>query len=166
MSAAVPSVRLLRPDEAEAFRAIRLEALEHAPEAFGSMLADEASQPLAWFRERLDGRAVFGALDGPALVGMAGFYTQSGAKKCHKGMLWGVYVRPSARGGGVARRLAEAVIDHARGRVEILQLTVVTSNARARHLYTSLGFIEYGVERRALRLGDAYFDEALMAKPL
>ncbi len=160
------SVRLLRPDEAAAFRAIRLEALEQAPEAFGSMLEDEATKPLDWFRERLDGRIVFGALAGPALVGIAGFYAQSGAKKCHKGVLWGVYVRPAARGSGVARRLAEAVIDHARGRVEILQLTVVTTNARARGLYTSLGFVEYGVEQRALKLGSAYFDEALMAKPL
>ncbi|MBV8165753.1 MAG: GNAT family N-acetyltransferase [Alphaproteobacteria bacterium] len=166
MPDASASVRLLRPDEAAAFRAIRLEALEQAPEAFGSMLEDEAAKPLDWFRQRLDGRIVFGAFAGAALVGIAGFYAEAGGKKCHKGVLWGVYVRPAARGSGVARRLAEAVIDHARGRVEILQLAVVTTNAQARGLYTSLGFVEYGVEQRALKLGDAYFDEALMAKPL
>jgi RimJ/RimL family protein N-acetyltransferase len=160
------SVRLLRPDEAEAFRSIRLEALEQAPEAFQSSLADEATKPLDWFRERLQSSVVFGALAGPALIGTAGFYQQSGAKARHKGVLWGMYVRPSARGSGVATRLAESVIDHARDRVEILQLTVVASNARARRLYAHLGFVEYGVERRGLKLGDSYFDEALMAKPL
>jgi ribosomal protein S18 acetylase RimI-like enzyme len=160
------SVRLLGPDDAALFRSIRLEALEQAPEAFGSSLEDEAARPLDWFGERLAAAAVFGAFVGPALSGIAGFYQQAGAKARHKGMLWGVYVRPAARGHGVARRLTEAVIDHARGRVEILQLTVVTSNERARRLYAHLGFEEYGVERRGLKVGAAYFDEALMAKPL
>src|SRR4051812_31430916 len=118
------SVRLLRPDDVETFRTIRLEALERAPEAFGSSLADEANKPLDWFRERLNGRAVFGAFIASAPSGMAGFYQQAGAKAQHKGVLWGMYVRPDARGHGVARELAQAVIDHARGRVEILQLTV------------------------------------------
>ncbi|WP_053251746.1 GNAT family N-acetyltransferase [Ensifer adhaerens] len=57
----------------------------------------------------------------------------------------------------------EAVIDEARGKVEQLQLTVVSSNAAAIQLYSKLGFVGYGLEKRALRVDGQYFDEMLMA---
>ena len=50
--------------------------------------------------------------------------------------------------------------------VEDLCLTVVASNAAARRLYSSVGFKEYGLERRALKIDDKYYDEVLMALPL
>ena len=79
-------------------------------------------------------------------------------------MLWGVYVRPKARSAGVARRLVEAVLDHARGRVEQVNLAVERGNMHARRLYTSLGFVEYGLEKNALKIGDRYFDDVLMVR--
>jgi RimJ/RimL family protein N-acetyltransferase len=60
----------------------------------------------------------------------------------------------------------EAVIAFARVRVELLQLAVVSENETARRLYASLGFVEYGVERKALKQYGRYFDEILMAKDL
>jgi RimJ/RimL family protein N-acetyltransferase len=67
---------------------------------------------------------------------------------------------------GVGRRLAEAVIGFAREHVEVLQLSVVSENEAARRLYTSLGFVEYGIERKALKYSGRYYDEVLMAKDL
>jgi ribosomal protein S18 acetylase RimI-like enzyme len=158
------SIRRLRPDDAEAYRLIRLEALELAPEAFGSTLEAEAAKPLDWFAARLERTAVFGAYLGDDLVGIAGFRADAGPKTRHKGVLWGLYVRPAARGAGVARALVETVTDHARMHVELLQLTVVSTNERARRLYADLGFVEYGIEKRALKQGNAYFDEVLMVR--
>ena len=60
----------------------------------------------------------------------------------------------------------EAVIELARGRVELVQLTVVRDNERARGLYASLGFQEYGVEWHSLKLDGRYYDEILMAMNL
>ena len=60
----------------------------------------------------------------------------------------------------------QAVIDYARGHVEILQLDVVSENEAARRLYASLGFVEYGIERNALKQHGRYYDEVLMAKDL
>ena len=71
-----------------------------------------------------------------------------------------------ARNAGVGRRLVEAVIDHARRHVELIQLTVVSGNEPARRLYASLGFVEYGIEKNALKQDGRYWDEMLMAKPL
>ena len=94
---------------------------------------------------------------------MAGFLGREGIKDKHKGMLWGMYVRPNARNMGVGRRLVETVIAFARERVELLQLAVVSENEEARRLYASLGFVEYGIERRALKQHGRYYDEILMA---
>jgi ribosomal protein S18 acetylase RimI-like enzyme len=136
------------------------------PQAFGASHEDEARQPLGFFGDRLASSAVFGALLDARLVGIAGFYRQAGVKARHKGVLWGMYVQPSARGAGIARRLVEAVTAYARRHVEILLLTVVNDNQPARRLYASAGFVEYGIERRSLKVGDVYFDEVLMAKAL
>ena len=84
----------------------------------------------------------------------------------HKGHLVGMYVRGEARRSGVGRRLVEAIIETARGHVEVIQLTVVAGNETARRLYAGLGFEEYGHEKKALKSGDRYFDEILMAKDL
>jgi ribosomal protein S18 acetylase RimI-like enzyme len=77
-----------------------------------------------------------------------------------------MYVRPRARQIGIARRLAEGVIEHARSRVELLQLSVVSENAAARRLYTSLGFEEYGIDRRGAKYQGRYHDDVLMVKML
>ena len=158
------SLRPMLPEDAEAYRAIRLEGLERNPEAFGTSLEAEATQKLEWFAERLRHNTIFCAWRGAELLGIAGFQAQAGAKRDHKGNLWGVYVRPSGRGVGVARMLAERVIEHARAHVEQLQLTVVSTNERARRLYAHLGFTEYGIEKHGLKYGGAYFDQVLMVK--
>jgi ribosomal protein S18 acetylase RimI-like enzyme len=77
-----------------------------------------------------------------------------------------MYVRPGYRGLGIGRMLVEAIIDHARRRVELLQLFVVSDNLPARQLYQSLGFVEYGVERHATKYRGRYHDDVLMALPL
>jgi RimJ/RimL family protein N-acetyltransferase len=159
-------IRRLDPAEAAAYREIRLEALRCNPEAFGSTFAAESLRTLEQFTERVTNCPVFGAFRNDALVGMAGFMRREGAKDAHKGMLWGMYVQAGSRNAGVGRRLAEAVIDFAGQQVEVLQLTVVSENQPARRLYASLGFIEYGIERHALKQDGRYYDEILMAKNL
>lgn len=83
---------------------------------------------------------------------MAGFMRREGVKEAHKGFLWGMYVRADlrdVRDAGVGLRLAEVVIVFARERVELLQLAVVNGNVPARILCASVGFVEYGTERKA-----------------
>jgi len=160
------TVRRLLPADAAIYRNIRLEALLSSPEAFGSIYETESAEPLIWFAERLGRSAVYGAFGESDLLGIAGFFVRQGPKEAHKGVLWGMYVRPEARKAGVGRRLAEAVIDHARYCVELIQLRVVGGNEPARLLYAALGFTEYGIEKNSLKQDGRYWDEVLMAKPL
>ena len=166
MDAADIQINLLTPADAASYRAIRLAGLKDAPEAFGSTFEAEVVKPLAWFFERLTASQIFGALRDRKILGVAGLAVRDAEKEAHKGLLWGMYVRPEARGLGVARRLVEAVIDFARPRVELIQLSVVMGNEPARRLYSRLGFVEYGIEKNSLKYGGRYYDEILMAKPL
>jgi ribosomal protein S18 acetylase RimI-like enzyme len=158
------SIRRLTPSDAGVFRSVRLEALQNAPEAFGSTFEKESAEPEQYFVDRLARNVVFGGFFDQSLVGVAGFYKQEGTKMNHKGVLWGMYVKPEARGSGVAAALVEALLEHASKEVEQVQLTVVVNNLRARRFYERMGFVEYGLEKESLKYRGAYFDEALMVK--
>jgi ribosomal protein S18 acetylase RimI-like enzyme len=159
-------IRRLTQADAAIFRDIRLEALQSSPEAFGSTFEMESSQNLDFFARRLGSAHMLGAFDGAEVVGMAGLLVRTGLKEAHKGVLVSMYVRPQARRLGLARLLAEAVTNIANQRVELLQLAVVSGNEAARRLYASLGFVEYGIEKKSLKQDGRYYDEILMAKDL
>ena len=158
------NVRRLGASDVDAFRLIRLEGLRNDSEAFGSTFEKESSEPVQFFVDRLIRNAIFGGFVGDCLVGVAGFCALGGTKLSHKGILWGMYVRPEARGSGLAAALVETLLEHAGQEVEQVQLTVVVSNPRARRFYQRMGFVEYGVETRALKYNGVYFDEVLMVK--
>jgi RimJ/RimL family protein N-acetyltransferase len=157
-------IRKLTDADAEAYRAVRLRALREHPDAFGR--AYEEAQGLDEMREEFrsqhDGRRSFilGALDGK-LVGIVGCARERGVKNEHKGLIWGMYVAPEAGGRGVGRALLSAAIERARAwpGLEQLWLSVGTHNQRAGALYRGCGFERFGLERRALKLGDRYIDE-------
>ena len=157
-----PQVRRLETPDAVLYRDIRLEALQRNPEAFGSTFEWEDAQPLSWFEASLGRAAIFGGFVEGTLAGMAGFAAQESSKRAHKALLWGMYVRAAARNTGLGKRLVTAVLDHARGRVEMVQLTVVSENEAARRLYRAMGFVEYGYEKRALKQDGRYYDDVLM----
>ena len=163
---ALPAIRLLTAADATAYRALRLQALQDYPEAFGASYEDEAARSLEMMAKRLDGgplNCVFGALAGDNLVGTAGFVVPDrSAKSRHKGLLVGVHVAPAHRSRALGRALVSAVIDHARAHVVLLQAAVGVANGPALRLYESLGFRHYGLEEKALRVEGAFVDEALI----
>ncbi len=160
-------LRRLETNDLAIYRDLRLEGLKTHPEAFASSWESESNKPDSWWAERLETSTVFGGwVNNSPLVGVAGLRVQDGVKVRHKGVLWGMYVRPEARGTGLAAALVQRVVEHARTLVEQVCLTVVVSNVAARRLYNEAGFEEYGLERRALKVGDEYCDEVLMALPL
>jgi ribosomal protein S18 acetylase RimI-like enzyme len=155
-------IRRLRSDDAASFKAIRLEALRANPELLRSTSKLEDKLDVAWFAGRLEDVHVVGAFRDRELVGTAGFTIQQGSPNAHKGRLFGMYVRPSSRNVGIGRLLLSAVLDVARESVELIQLSVVEDNGPARRLYEIAGFVEFGVEQKASKCGDKYYDEALM----
>jgi ribosomal protein S18 acetylase RimI-like enzyme len=157
-------IRKLVAADVAAFRDLRLEALQTYPDAFGSTYETEMSRPLSYFVERLQKNVILGGFDQGELVGMIGFYQQSGPKDRHKGVIWGMYIKSRLQGGGLASALLDSVIELGKMQVEQIQLTVVTTNQRAIRFYEVSGFRGYGVEKNALKSGQRYFDELHMVR--
>ena len=161
------AVRALRAEDAAQWRALRLEALRTCPTAFATSYEELSLQDVEAFASHIPPpggpNVLFGAFRGEALSGSAGFRVYTPLKQRHKGQLWGVYVDPSLRGRGAGAALVRAVIERARTHVAVLQLSVQIDNAAARALYRQLGFVPYGIERRALRHVGKDYDDELMA---
>jgi ribosomal protein S18 acetylase RimI-like enzyme len=148
------SVRKLRPDDAEAFTALRLESLREEPLAFLSAPDDERAPTVESVRKTLSNpgdSAIFGAFD-PALCGCVGIYRDTHRKAHHKAFVWGLYVQSDARRRGLAAALMQAALEFAADLgVAQVQLGVAVKAEAARRLYDSLGFEVWGNEPDAIR---------------
>jgi ribosomal protein S18 acetylase RimI-like enzyme len=162
------NIRILTPEDAESYRALRLRALREHPESFGSSYEEESRRSAEVYAERLkpsDDRFTLGAFDeSGTLVGMVVFAREQMNKMRHKAKLFAMYVAPEARNRGVGRRLLGEILRRAGNLegLEQIQLTVVSGNEAAKRLYRSAGFDTFAVERQALKMGDRYLDEEWM----
>lgn len=163
-----PDIRFrpLHADEWEAFQALRLRSIADMPEAIYPTYEEERSRSPEQIRARItrtEHQLVFGAYQDEELVGIAGLRREALLQVAHKAILWGVFVHPDRRGGGIARRMLEALFEHARGiGVRQVHLNVNVANPRASALYRSMGFVSYGREPDAMQVGGRYYDEELM----
>ena len=166
-------VRRLTPEHARAYRAAMLEAYADPSGTFTATVAERAALPLSWWEARVSDRPeaaerVFGAFAEAGLAGVAGLRFDRRPRTRHKATLFGLFVRPPFRGRGVARSLVDAVTEAARAApgVRVLQLTVTETNGPALRLYERCGFVAFGVEPMALRLGDRFLGKVHMWRRL
>jgi ribosomal protein S18 acetylase RimI-like enzyme len=150
-------IRLLLPADADAYRALRLRGLRECPTAFASSPDEEDAG--------IPPDATFGALRGGALAGIASIGREAPRKLAHKALLWGVYVAPEQRRGGVARSLVAHALAHAFAMPGVRQvnLSVNAANAPAIALYEAAGFRAFGIERGYLQVDGVLHDEIHMA---
>lgn len=161
-------IRVLTTDDVEAYWHCRLEALERDPDAFSSSVEDHLKLTRDEILRRLTGdpanNFVLGVFADGKLMGTAGFARETQPKSRHKGRIWGVYLNADLRGKGIGRKLLQMVLNRA-GEVEGVEqilISVTTTQAAAIALYRSLGFVSWGKESRALKVGERYIDEEYM----
>lgn len=191
------SILPLTPADAEAYVALRREMLLDSPRSFGASPGQDKGSDVEHMRIAL-GQAefavigAFGGVTGASGVGEVGAHDEKPSKllavaavlreapikRRHIAKIWGVYVTPSARGRGLAKRVVQGAIEAARSwgdanagggqvgtrgvggmggavvRVEQVQLSVSETAPVARAVYESLGFVTWGIEPDALRVGD------------
>lgn len=165
------TLRVLDAPDAAAFQALRLRGLLERPTAFASSWDEEQGEAVEAVAARLASRgqgAVLGAFVGDELVAVAGVHRDGMKKLAHKACLWGVYVAPEQRRGGLAKALLQATMAHAREVLGVRQLYlgVNTDNPAALALYQRLGFAVYGRERGFMLHDGQLHDEFLMAREL
>lgn len=151
--------------------AIRREALERDPCAFSADAASDVGLDADFMRSALgrrDEQAIFGAFDGETMVGIVGVRRLPSVKEAHKALLWGMYVRDSARGEGLGRTLLDAAVGFAGSLpgVSHLHLSASATAVAARHLYRNAGFVTWGVEAAALQVDGRQIDVHHMALDL
>jgi ribosomal protein S18 acetylase RimI-like enzyme len=161
------TIRVLTEDDAGAFYRLRLRAVREEITAFITTAGEFRRQPPQQLAQSLaptSDHVILGAFEGEQLVGMVGLARKSRVKLRHKADIWGMYVAPGARSQGVGRALMQAAIARARSMhgVEQILLSVVETQTTAQHLYIALGFVVYGREPRAVKVGDRYLAEDLM----
>jgi ribosomal protein S18 acetylase RimI-like enzyme len=133
------------PDDWESHRAIRLEMLLDAPDAFWFTHADEVGLTEAGWRAQVERGWLVQAREDDVVLGSAGLGTHWEPGRESTATLFGMYVTPRARGRGVGERLVRAVLDEARlrGAGEVV-LEVANTNAAAIALYERCGFVATG----------------------
>lgn len=160
-------IRRLMPFDASAFQELRLAGLREEPQAFGSSYEEEKDFPASVIEERLTAKSdqgPFGAFEQDVLVDLVALGRERMNKLSHKGLIWGMYVKPENRGKGVARALLTEALSLARSVPELKQvnLCVNASNTRAICLYESFGFKVFGREPGALLINGELHEELHM----
>lgn len=159
-------IRRLTVADTPAFRAIRLEALRLAPDAYGSTLADWKDAGIDRFEARLGGSSVLGAFDGE-LAGVAALDVERGGNVRHRGLVTMIYVTPASRGRGMAQAMMRH-LEQVGAEMELLQLElhVAADNPAAIAVYEKAGYRHHGLIPRALLSRGRFIDEMLMIRRL
>jgi RimJ/RimL family protein N-acetyltransferase len=155
------------------YRDLRLEALRFEPGAFSADYEEERARAGSAWLERLRTivqdpmQTMFVAEEHAALVGMTGIARGKSAKTRHSAGIWGVYVRPAHRAGGVATALlGHALLWAKHNNVTRVELAVTTHNNRALELYKRNGFNLAGTVHDVMRVNGQPIDEYLLERML
>lgn len=133
----------LRPDEAQRLRTIRLQALQDAPDAFGTTFAEAAALALAVWTRQLVELPTFVAFQDGLDVGMVRCMRDRG--RPDTAWLISMWVAPEVRRSGLGRSLVDLVVGWARSNgIRRLLLDVADLNAPAIALYDAKGFAPNG----------------------
>mgnify|MGYP001187627734 CR=1 FL=1 len=133
------SVRVLEEENWSEYRDVRLRALRESPEAFVASAEEEEAYDESRWRERMRRSRRLLAEEDDAVLGVASLGDYQAEPTM--GELFGLWVDPTRRGTGVARRLLEAAAAQARADDRRhLVYWVGTDNGRAVAFASSFGF--------------------------
>lgn len=160
-------IRTLTPADVEAYRLLRLAALDEQPPALGTPVEKErklTTETMALRLHESEDTYLVGAFLDPIVVGIIRFSLFEESNEKHRGFIGGLYVRPDFRRRGIAWALVTEVLLRARrdSNLRRIHLTVVTTQEAAIQLYKALGFCVYGTEREAFSKAGQFYDEHLM----
>lgn len=156
------TIRPVRAEDAEAVNRIRRQP---GVMEFTMGMPSERIAQNREFIERLgpDDHVLVAEVDG-RVVGMAGLHVGRGRQR-HAASL-GIMVDEALHGRGIGRALMEALLDLADNHLGLVrvELEVFADNARAIHLYETLGFRTEGRKRKAVLRRGEFIDVLVMGR--
>ncbi len=159
--------RPLAEADAERFAALRLHGIRAYPTAFLLTEAEARSMPKERVEAALGKGGFIGAFHGADLVGFIAQHPMRLTQTAHRAEIGPFYVRPDHQGTGAAHALMVAAVTAAttHGTTQ-LELSVESSNHRARAFYTDHGFQAFATHPGIARMGGATFSDVLMRRDL
>lgn len=163
------TIRKLVSSDYEVFYAMRLNMLESSTENYTAGLGDwknaSKEQILSYLKESegASGNFVLGAFK-DEMVGMVGFRRETRAAVHHKGSIWGLFENPKFKDDKIEEALLKEVIKTVKSYEDFEYIRTVQNTASQDKIkmFLSLGFKQYGLEDRSMRVGEKYFDQAYL----
>lgn len=161
------NIRLLTLDDLHAYRALWLDGLRRFPTAFLLTEGEALGVTDAQLVGGITAGHYWGAFEQERLVGMVCLKRGTLDRLRHTCDLGPLYVLPEAQGRGLARGLVLAAVAAAtKAGVLQVELCVDETNIRARDLYLSVGFEQFGRRPRSVFINGVPRDDLLMMKRL
>lgn len=157
-----PPIRLMRLADLPAYKRLRDGMLAAHPQAFTSDAATELKRDADSYRSRLsgggDGSNLFTlcAWSEARMIGAISCEHEARVKVRHIAHIVGMMVSDDMHGRGIGRRLLERALALLEGEpvLELVTLSVTSSNTSAVRLYERCGFTRYGRLEGAIKLAD------------
>lgn len=146
--------RMLKPQDAEIFRPVRLAALQEAPLDFESVYEFESRMLMPELQQLMQQHAIIGGFVGGQLKGFAIIDGVRMARIAHRARLSSVYVTPDVRGTGAAESMMRWILKEFGRFFTLYRLGVRSDNERAIGFFKKMGFQEIGVEPHAMYIGE------------
>lgn len=158
------TIEILTENNWQILKDLWLEALQNDSIAYASSYDEEAALSEAEWRKKFEAGTKYVAVALGKYVGLAGATFEKKIKLQHTADLAGFYVVAEYRGKGIGRALLERILSDLRSNPKIMKvrLAVGTTQTNAIKLYRDLGFVETGVARKAVKIGDVYYDHMRM----
>jgi RimJ/RimL family protein N-acetyltransferase len=119
-------IRPFKPEEWDAYKTIRLKALDTDPRSFGESLSEAKAKPDDHYKERVSNPngALFGIFHNADLIGVTGIVVDKDDPSGATAKLWGSWLEPSWRGKGLSRKMYEARINWAKAQPGVKRVIV------------------------------------------
>lgn len=145
-------IRTAKPDEWEALKQVRLQALQDAPASFGERYEDAVQKDDEEWKQYFtkviysEHQDILFAVDGSRVIGMMLLFTRDLDQKI--GGIGGLWVAPEYRQKGLGRRLVETGLEWMRTK-KLLAVTFWNnkSGEASSKFYERLGFTYTGIEK-------------------
>ncbi|MFA9289366.1 MAG: N-acetyltransferase family protein [Weeksellaceae bacterium] len=164
------SIIQLKPDDWHKYKAIRLEALQADPIAFGETYENIQSKPESYWRERLastESRWIFAQVD-EQIVGMMGARISLKNEIQDTAIIVGVYVSTLYRGNGIGKKMLESLLKLLKdlNSVKKVKLWVSETQIAAKKMYEDVGFIYTGTDEKQIEYKNNFYNELILEKIL
>ena len=162
-----PQIEILGPENWKEYQEFRLKALKTTPTAFGASFEETVLHTADQIRSKLSNpnRKDYVVRVGGKIIAMANYTLEVPANVKHLAKIHGLFVDQDFQRRGIAESLLKRMLDdlHRNPITARVVLSVNNANEAPKALYKKLGFIQFGLGRKEMKISPKHYsDQAQM----